>query len=70
MIMKKLVLVMMLFMCGSSFLAIAQDPVKKNQPTTEKTDSTTTKPAKDEPQSNEPANEKPDSTQTSTQVAE
>lgn len=59
--MKKLVLVaaMFMFVCGSSFFAMAQDPVKTPQsPTEQKQDSTTTEPAKDE-QKEEPAKDAP-----------
>ena len=78
--MKKLVLVvaMFMFVCGGSFLAMAQDPVK-TQPATEKTesteDTTTSEPAKEEPKAEEPAQEAPAtdapaSTETPAQSAE
>ena len=56
--MKKLVLVAALFMfvCGGSFLANAQDPVKTQQPATEKTEEPKTEaPAKDAPATETPA---------------
>ncbi|WP_321333278.1 hypothetical protein [uncultured Bacteroides sp.] len=77
--MKKLVLAMVMFLCGSSFFALAQDPVKKTQPATEQTDSTTTaepvnkedtttvEPVKEE---SAPATEVPESSETPAQSAE
>ena len=52
--MKKLVLVAALFMfvCGGSFLANAQDPVKTQQPATEE-------PKAEEPKTEAPATETP-----------
>jgi hypothetical protein len=70
MIMKKLVLAMMVFLCGSSFFALAQDPVKKTQTPTEQKDSTKTEPVKEESQPAEPGTETPDSTKIPTQSAE
>lgn len=75
--MKKLVLVAALFMlvCGGSFLAHAQDPVKKGQPGTEQSkDSTTTEPAKqdtivEEPQSDQPTTEDPQSDTSATDMS-
>ena len=62
--MKKLVLVAALFMfvCGGSFVANAQDPVKtqQQQPATEKTEEPkATEPAKEEPKAEEPKAEEP-----------
>ena len=62
--MKKLVLVAALFMfvCGGSFVANAQDPVKtqQQQPATEKTEEPkATEPAKEEPKAEEPKAEDP-----------
>lgn len=68
--MKKLVLAMMVFLCGSSFFALAQDPVKKPQTPTEQKDSTKTEPVKEESQPVEPGTETPDSTKIPSQFAE
>ena len=62
--MKKLVLVAALFMfvCGGSFVANAQDPVKtqQQQPATEKTEEPkATEPAKEEPKAEEPKAKSP-----------
>ena len=62
--MKKLVLVAALFMfvCGGSFVANAQDPVKtqQQQPATEKTEEPkATEPAKEVPKAEEPKAEEP-----------
>lgn len=62
--MKKLVLVAALFMfvCGGSFVANAQDPVKtqQQQPATEKTEEPkATESAKEEPKAEEPKAEEP-----------
>ena len=64
MIMKKLVLVAALFMfvCGGSFVANAQDPVKtqQQQPATGNTEEPkTAEPAKEEPKTEEPKAEEP-----------
>ena len=72
--MKKLVLVAALFMfvCGGSFVANAQDPVKtqQQQPATEKTEEPkATEPAKEEPKAEAPANGTP-ATETPAQPAE
>ena len=70
--MKKLVLVAALFMfvCGGSFLANAQDPVKTQQPATEKTEEPkATEPAKEEPKAEEPKTEAP-ATETPAQPAQ
>lgn len=71
---------MAMFLCGTSIFALAQDPVKKNQPVTEqnenKTDSTVTEePAqedtvKEEPKSEEPAKDAPATGETPAQSAE
>ena len=78
--MKKLVLLVAMFLCGTSIFALAQDPVKKNQPVTEqnenKTDSTVSvEPAqedtvKQEPKSEEPAKDAPATGETPAQSAE
>ena len=62
--MKKLVLVAALFMfvCGGSFVANAQDPVKtqQQQPATGNTEEPkTAEPAKEEPKTEEPKAEEP-----------
>ena len=71
--MKKLVLVAALFMfvCGGSFLANAQDPVKtqQQQPATEKTEEPkATEPAKEEPKAEEPKAEAPASSTPATET--
>lgn len=78
--MKKLVLLVAMFLCGTSIFALAQDPVKKNQPATEqnehKTDTIVTdEPAqedtvKQEPKSEEPAKDAPATGGVPTQSAE
>ena len=74
--MKKLVLVAALFMfvCGGSFVANAQDPVKtqQQQPATEKTEepkATAEEPKAEEPKAGAPANGTP-ATETPAQPAE
>ena len=62
--MKKLVLVAALFMlvCGGSFVANAQDPVKTQNPTEQTKDSTSTAtPATEEPKAEEPKTDEPKS---------
>ena len=71
--MKKLVLVAALFMlvCGGSFLANAQDPVKKEKPVTEQSkDSTTTEPVKEDSTVEEPKSAEPKSDQPATEDSE